>query len=86
MGNLIQAIPLENESIILFEKSEEIIEIIKNNNPYTTQFIFNQDQDLSVIELIIKVIATIVIKISTIDLLTIIRNGINIQEKIKSLW
>ena len=83
-GNLIQVIPFNSDPIVFSEKDEEKIDIKKNIIPYFNQFIFTHDQDLSVIELIINVLAIKVINISTIDLLIIIRNGIKTQDKIKN--
>ena len=85
-GNLIQVIPFNSDSIVFSEKDEEKIDIKKNIIPYFNQFIFTHDQDLSVIELIINVLAIKVINISTIDLLIIIRNGMKTQDKIKNFW
>ena len=83
-GNLIQVIPLDNDSITFSEKIEENIDINKNSIPNFNHFIFTHDQDLSIIELIINVLANKVINISAMDLLIIIRNGIKIQDKIKN--
>ena len=83
-GNLIQAIPLTREISINKEKYEESTEVQKKNKTHFIQDIFNQDQEnFSVLET--KNATTVnVMKMSTKDLLIIIKNGINNQVIIKN--
>jgi hypothetical protein len=85
IGNLAQLRPFPIEISTNKEREAEIIEEAKKSKAHLTQFIFIQDHENLIIDLIKKENAIKVINASVIDLLNIIKNGIKIHEAIKTL-